>query len=396
MLLVVVLGLSAAFLLALSASLQQAAAHRVVSAVTGPSAFPLLRVFHRLVRSPVWLWGQLTNVGGVVVQGAALHLGSLAVVQPLISTQLLFALPLGARRLRLRDWLSAAAIVGAIVLFLVVRGTAPLSGRSDRFRIVIAGVCTLVLAVLLVLVAVNQRTRVYATLLAVAGGLCSAMSAVLIKLTAEDLVSRGVARTAVDWPGYALALCTLCALFLGQQAFASGSLAAAVAAGSTTNPVASYVMGLLVFHAPAPRGAGPLAALGGSGLLLLAGIWGLAHSPAVQQGEPGDGGGPGGVGLGDTVGPGGGAGRSDAVGWDGAAELADTAGLGGAAGPGGELGRGGTAGMGGTAGAGGAAFAVAVGWLLLIAPPALIRMEPQGASPPGKSAARWKAHCVAS
>ncbi|MEV6842357.1 DMT family transporter [Actinoplanes sp. NPDC051411] len=283
MVLVVVLGLSAAFLLALSASLQQRAARRVV---TSGRAFSLLPVFHRLVRSPVWLCGQLTNVGGVVVQGVALHLGSIAVVQPLIATQLLFALPLGARRLRAREWLAAAAIVGAIVLFLVVRGTAPLSGYSDRLRTVIAGACTLVLALLLVIVAVNQRPRVYATLLAVAGGLCSAMSAVFIKLTAEDLVTRGVVKTAIDWPGYALAVSTLCALLLGQQAFASGSLAAAVAAGSTTNPVASYVMGILVFHAPPPHGVGPLVALAGTALLLLAGTWGLANSPAVQHDEP--------------------------------------------------------------------------------------------------------------
>jgi drug/metabolite transporter (DMT)-like permease len=294
MLLVVLLGLCAAFLLALSASLQQYAARQTVPPQTPTRgltrAFPLLRVFGRLVRRPVWIWGQITNVSGVVVQGAALHLGSLAVVQPLIATQLLFALPLGARRsrkrLRLRDWLSAACIVGAIVLFLVVRGTAPLNGRTDRFRIVIAGVCTLALAQLLVVVAVNQKPRVYATLLAVAGGLCSAMSAVLIKLTAEDLVERGVAKTATDWPGYALALSTLCALLLGQQAFASGSLAAAVAAGSTTNPVASYGLAILLFHASPPHGAGPLAALAGTGALLLVGTWGLAHSPAVQQDLP--------------------------------------------------------------------------------------------------------------
>jgi drug/metabolite transporter (DMT)-like permease len=298
MVLVVVLGLTAAFLLALSASLQQYAARRAARSAASPGspprgivkALPLLRVLRRLVRSPAWVLGQATNVAGVVVQGAALHLGSIAVVQPLIATQLLFALPLGARRshrrLRLTDWLSAAAIVGAIVLFLAVRGTAPLSGRADRPRIILAGLCVLTLAGLIVTVAAGRRPRVYATLLAVAGGMCSAMSAVLIKLTAADLVDRGVARTAADWPGYALALSTLCALLLGQQAFASGSLAAAVAAGSATNPVASYLMGILVFHAEPPHGAGPWAALAGTGALLLAGTVGLAHSPAVAQDEP--------------------------------------------------------------------------------------------------------------
>jgi drug/metabolite transporter (DMT)-like permease len=282
MLLVVLLGLSAAVILSIAAALQQHAAQRAAGPATS-GALPLLRVAHRLVRSPLWVCGQVTSALGAGVQAVALHLGSVGLVQPLLATQLLFALPFGARRSRrwprARDWLAAGAIVGALALFLTVRGAVPVHGHSDRDRVLAAVAATVVLAGLTVAVATTKLgRRGYATLLAVGGALCSALSAVLLKVTGESAAERGAAATASDWPAYALLVSILGALVLGQQAFASGSLAAAVTAGSITNPVASYLLGMLAFQAAPPRGAGPLAALGGAALLLLAGAWGLARS----------------------------------------------------------------------------------------------------------------------
>lgn len=292
----VILGLLAAFVLAVSASLQQHAARLAVESRRGAGdlpvgpitrALPLLMFIKKLVRTPLWFFGWLTNICGYLTQGAALHFGSVALVQPLIATQLLFILPLGSMWNRCwplrRDWLSMMAIVGGIAVFLAVRGTAPLSGAADRPRVLLAGLIILVVAGLMVAAATGRRPSIHATLLAVASGLVSAMSAVLMKLTAEDLVDRGVIATARDWPGYALALTTLCGLLLGQEAFASGSLAAAVSAASITNPIASYLIGVLAFHVAPPTGPAALAAVAGAGLLLVVGTLGLAQSPTVQR-----------------------------------------------------------------------------------------------------------------
>ncbi|MEV4539410.1 DMT family transporter [Asanoa sp. NPDC049518] len=283
MLLVVLLGLSAAVLLSVAAALQQHAAQRVASAKPGTRGpLPLLGVAHRLLRSPMWLSGQVAGALGAGVQGAALHLGSVALVQPLLATQLLFALPLGARRTRRRprvgDWLAAAAIVGALTLFLSVRGAVPAGGHSDPGRVLLAVALTAALAALLVTVAAAWKPG-YATLLAIGGALCSALAAVLLKVTSESVAERGVLTTIQHWPVYALVGAVIGALVLGQQAFASGSLAAAVTAGSVTNPVASYLLGVLAFHATLPHGAGPRAALVGAAVLLVAGAWVLSRSP---------------------------------------------------------------------------------------------------------------------
>jgi hypothetical protein len=295
--LVVILGLLAALLFAASASLQQHAARIAVAKPGGDHpdlpvgaitrALPLLLFIKKLVRTPVWLYGWLANLVGFSVQGMALHLGSVALVQPLLATQLLFTLPLGSVWNRCwplkRDWIAGIAIVAGLALFLAVRGAAPMSGTPDRPKVLLAGLSAALLVAVLVVVAARRRPAIHATLVAIAAGLCFAMSAVLIKLTALDLVERGIGATAMDWPGYALAVSTLFGLLLEQEAFASGSLAAAVSAMTITNPLTSYVLGILAFQVAVPTSAGQLAAVAGAGLLLVLGTVGLAHSPTVQR-----------------------------------------------------------------------------------------------------------------
>jgi drug/metabolite transporter (DMT)-like permease len=298
MLLVVLLSLIAAFLFAAAASVQQHAVRATAPAEPGtmPASevarplvilLPLLALARRLVRSRLWLLGWLTNLVGFLIQAAALKVGSVALVQPLLVTQLLFALPMASawtRRWPLhRDWLAGLAISGGVAVFLSVRGTAPLRGEPDRWRVILAGVSAAGLVVLLLVAAIRRQPAVHAALVAVAAGLCFAMSAVLTKLTAEDLVHRGVAATAVDWVGYCLAASTLIGLVLEQDAFGAGSLATAVAAMTITNPLASYLIGVLAFHASPPTTPGALAAVAGAGLLLFVGVLGLAHSPTVHQ-----------------------------------------------------------------------------------------------------------------
>lgn len=293
MLLAVLLGLIAGFLFATSAVLQQHAARRTATASRG-SAPPrrrsvpgaLLALIRRLVRDRVWLVGYLTNLLGFFVQALALHVGSVALVQPLLVTQLLFALPLATAWARrwptLLDWLGAGAITAGLVVFLVVRGVVPSAGEADRRRVVLALLLAAVMIYLLVTVARGRPPLVQATLVAIAAGLCFALTAVLIKLTLDDLIHRGVAATAVDWPGYTLALVTFTGLLLEQGAFAVGSLPAAVAAMTITNPIAGYLAGVLAFHVMPPSSPGALAALAGSGALLVAGTIMLANSPNIH------------------------------------------------------------------------------------------------------------------
>ena len=292
MLLAVAFGLVAAILFAGSASLQQHAAQQVAPGRSrgrplraSAIVVGLWRLLGLLVRRRLWLVGWGINLIGFGVQALALHFGSIALVQPVLVTQLLFALPMAAawqrRRPQRRDWAAAALICGGLVVFLTVRGVVPTDREADRIRLAWACLAAAagVAAILVGCVRVSRRSR--ATLLAVAAGLCFAVSAAMLKLTTDELLYRGVAATARDWPGYTLAAATLAGLILEQGAFAGGSLPSALAAMSITNPVASYAIGVFAFGVTFPHAASDLAALAGAGALISIGAVGLANSPLV-------------------------------------------------------------------------------------------------------------------
>lgn len=287
--LVTLLGLLAAFLFALAAFLQHRVARRTMPS-TGGVVAGMYGLMATLVRNAAWLVGWMVNLAGFVVQGIALHLGSVAAVQPLLATQLMFALPMSSleRRTwpRLRDWLSAGAVCAALVLLLAVLRVAPLEGEADRSRVVLASAAVLAAIVVLVPLAVQLGRNVTSLVSATCAGLAFAMNAVFIKLTAEDLTGRGVGETARDWVGYALAASTALGLVLGQAAYANGPLPWAVATMNAVNPIASYAVGVLAFPVGLHLDAADLAGVAGAGALLLLGAWGLASSPSAWTLHP--------------------------------------------------------------------------------------------------------------
>jgi hypothetical protein len=246
-----------------------------------------LALVNLLVRDRVWVIGWFANLLGFAVQAAALSVGSVALVQTLLVTQLVFAMPLSTAWARrwptFIEWVGVVLISGGVATFLLVRSVAPANGEPHRGRVILAGLITAALVVLLVILAAGRPPLVHAVLVSVGAGLCFAMSAVLMKLTTDDLLHRGVLATALDWPGYSLAVSSVVGLLLEQSAFATGSLSAAVAAMTITNPLASYLLGVLAFRVVPPTSPGALAALAGSGALLILGVAALAQSPTVRR-----------------------------------------------------------------------------------------------------------------
>jgi hypothetical protein len=86
------LALAAAILSALGTVLQQ----RVAATATGTQAMRAGFLL-RLARQPLWLVGIAVDVAGFVCQAAALGLGRIVVVQPLLASSVVFALPFGSR-----------------------------------------------------------------------------------------------------------------------------------------------------------------------------------------------------------------------------------------------------------------------------------------------------------
>lgn len=147
----IVCALAAALLFAVAAVAQQRAAAAV------PAGDSLVRT---LLRSPRWWAGIIGDGGGYGLQVAALALGPVLLVQPLLVTSLVFALPIAARvdhrTVGRRTWAAALLLLAALACFLVVG--APTSGNPTApLRDWAVPLAVLLGAVVLAVVAGSRR-----------------------------------------------------------------------------------------------------------------------------------------------------------------------------------------------------------------------------------------------
>ncbi|BFO17549.1 hypothetical protein SHKM778_39370 [Streptomyces sp. KM77-8] len=142
--LVVVLALLAALSNASASVLQRRAAADEPDGGTGMRQ--AVRWQRNVLRRPLWVAGAGMLALSTVLQAAALGLGSLALVQPLMAAELLFTLVVGSavfhRRPDPRTWLAFVALAAGLAVFLT--SAAPTVGRSTASAgrwLVAAGWC---------------------------------------------------------------------------------------------------------------------------------------------------------------------------------------------------------------------------------------------------------------
>jgi hypothetical protein len=90
-----------------------------------------VRLLARLAARPLWLAGIALASIAYGLQALALAFGPLALVAPIVATDLLFALPVAARwsrPLRAREWLGCVLAAGGVAAFLAAAPPSP--GRS--------------------------------------------------------------------------------------------------------------------------------------------------------------------------------------------------------------------------------------------------------------------------
>jgi drug/metabolite transporter (DMT)-like permease len=239
------LALAAALLFSLGTVLQQQVAAQASEEEARGAGFLL-----RLARQPRWLAGIVADGLGFVAQAAALSLGRIVVVQPLLATSVVFALPLGARFERKPvsrpEILGALAVTAGLGAFLVL---ADPGGGVDNASATAWVVSFAVAAVLCGALTLSARGRApvhRAALLGTAAGILFALSAALTKATVEQL-DDGVLAVFEHWQLYALVVVGYVSMTLSQASLQAGALAAAVATQMALDPVASLFLGTLAF-----------------------------------------------------------------------------------------------------------------------------------------------------
>jgi drug/metabolite transporter (DMT)-like permease len=189
--LTVLLAMLAALFLAIGIVVRQRATVDV-PAEHGVSSVMVLT----LIRRPLWWAGTAAAVAGYVFQALALANGSLLLVQPILVSALLFALPMSARlahrSVTRGEWVWALLLTLALAVFVVLAKTRPGDYEASLpSSALVALVCT---AAVTVCVSVAVRTVGWkrAVLLAVAVGVLFGVVAVLTKLVMHLLVHEGL------------------------------------------------------------------------------------------------------------------------------------------------------------------------------------------------------------
>jgi drug/metabolite transporter (DMT)-like permease len=244
----------------------------------------------RLARRPIWLAGIASMILGFVFQLTALHYGPLALVQPILSLELLFVFGymavLGSRGVKRRDWMAAAAMSAGLGLFLFA--ASPSGGRdhAPAFLWLLAGLATLGVVVFALATAFGLRHRTTtsgshrAAILGAATGVAWGFVAAIIKEFSSHL-DDGAAAIFSNWSVYALIVAGAGSLLLASHALAAGPLAASQPGFTILDPLAASLLGLFLFGEHFEAGAGDLAFEALALALLVAGVTALSHSHLI-------------------------------------------------------------------------------------------------------------------
>jgi hypothetical protein len=240
------LAIIAAIAFALAATLWQRASLALGVETGSPSSFL------RLLGSGVWLLGLVAQAAGVLLQAAALDRGRVAIIQPLLVTTIIWALPLGYfltnQAITSRHIIGAGIVVGGLAVFASVGD--PAAGVDNAAGsawlaafLVLAAVCAGLL-----LFAGRGGPGVKAAVLGTTAGVLYGVSATLMKPVVEDLHDVGAAGVLESWELWVMAATGLVGFYIQQLSLATGRLVASVATVSVANPVVSVLLGALVLQ----------------------------------------------------------------------------------------------------------------------------------------------------
>src|SRR5215469_8805811 len=211
------------------------------------------RLLVDLVRRPLFLASIGINVAGCALQIAALHFGSLTLVQPLLVLSLLFAVVIASVVIRRRppDAVLLAGVtccVVGIAGFLAVARPHGGTGTAGP-----AAVLPLVAGLAAVLAACLAAARwgpvaLRPLWLALGCGADFGVNALLLKIAPATLPA-GFADPLRQWPLYLVVVVTPVGFLLNQNAFQAGTLIApALAVITTADPLVSMAAGAAFLH----------------------------------------------------------------------------------------------------------------------------------------------------
>jgi drug/metabolite transporter (DMT)-like permease len=275
----VVAALAAGCTFAVGSVLQQSAA-REAPADESLSFRLLVDLAHR----KTWLLGIGSDVGSFALQALALAFGPIALVQPLLVTGVLFAIPLAVRlkgmRLHAQEWTGTVAVAAGLALFLA--SASPSEGEPQtslaRWVLILCGVAF----VMTLGVATGRAARgpVRASFYALSAGTAFGLLAGLTK-TSTWLLGQGATVFFTAWQPYAMAGVAVVGAIVQQSAFQAAPLPASVPVMDAVEPTIAVLIGVFAFGESLSTSPLALACEAAGIVALIGGIVLLDRSPVV-------------------------------------------------------------------------------------------------------------------
>jgi len=278
-----VLAILAAVCFALAATLWQKAA-------LGLSGVSVRRPKSLVVLLTQWVWllGLAAQIGGVALQAAALDRGRVSIIQPLLVTTVIWALPLGYflthQSIGRREVSGAAIIVVGLALYASfghpAAGIDNAPGSDWAAAIfVIAAAC-----IALLLFANRGSLATRAALLGTIAGMLYGLSATLMKPVVENVHTEGLGHVIAGWEFWVWAAAGIVGFLFQQLSLSTGRLVPSVATVSVANPVVSVMLGALVLQERLDKNP-PWHAVVAVGALCLALLGAVVISSAREHGD---------------------------------------------------------------------------------------------------------------
>jgi drug/metabolite transporter (DMT)-like permease len=260
--------------------------HGVARHLPSERAFDLA-VLIRLARRPVWLAGMAAVIAGFVLQAAALGLGRLVVIEPVLATSLLFALALAARRdrraLRPAEWAATLAVVGGLAVFLAVGQPTGGQRTADAAVLGLATAATAALVGLCTILAGRFTGDRRALVFGLSGGVAAGTTDAVIK-TVTVLAAGHLLGIFTDARLYLLIVIGLLTFTIQQNGYRAAALAAFLPAFAVLEPVTGSLLGLLIYHERLSDGPVQIVV---ELAACAAAVWGIARlaGPAMASGS---------------------------------------------------------------------------------------------------------------
>ncbi len=273
------LAATAAFVNALTSVLQR------IGVETAPESTTMRwsLMAHALKRG-IWLVGFALMLVVFALQATALRFGELSVVQPVLTTELLFLLLiLGVwfrYRLGWREWLGSATIVAGLGAFFLVASPSGGHAQPSNHEFLVASAILIAIIAGFILAALRGPRWWRAAAFGAATAVTAAFSAAITK-SITTYITEGWGHVFTHAQPYLLAVTGLGTVFLLQNALHAGPITASRTTLVTINPLVSIVLGVTLFADRLRTGPLWITLEVLSLAVLVAGVVVLARSPLV-------------------------------------------------------------------------------------------------------------------